>query len=242
MKLQFVFVLLGIVVMANADQMTRLIGSGNATGNPTQTQKAAAATADAPIRLVMTEGRFREECTDQLAGMYECAQDGRLLQTSRYRNMLSRISKEDTHIARSVRIDQTLSKGVYLAHDNSRADLTFALESMPEDLTDGTVLSLAIERTERIFSYTSVLGAAKNIAVYRPVVGGKPADVETLARAFSAGKTFGVLMPAAFTCDTCQGKGTLDQKRGTFTVKVKCRECGGAGKIMLPAVHEVSVK
>jgi len=143
-------------------------------------------------------------------------------------------------------IVQNISAGKYLVKDPKNRD-SFALLEYPGAglVADDTRVEAAAVLTDRIYQYTTVLGAKKTIPVYEKV------EIEE-ERAFDelefrekliAGTTYLIPMemPPA-NCKECNGFGkvpgtTKYERRGD--AKKFCDVCKGNGKVIIKQVFEV---
>lgn len=231
------------MVFSQADWITRNGGSLGG-GKESAAKRASLATSENPIKKTITEEQFVKNILPNLSGKCMASADGAVCQYYRFSHSIQgRLEEsEDTIGTREIKIVQTLKPGLYLAQNKSLSTDMFALELEGRQVADGSVLHLKPKPTDRIYSYTSVMGASKNIAIFHCDPIPKIATDDQIVSAFKKGQSFFALLPAPFPCDTCKGTGFVKSKNSTFTLRKKCDSCGGSSTVLLPAVNRVSIR
>jgi len=223
--------------------LTRIGGGvGGGSSETREIKKQAAKTAENPIRKRMTAGAFKKQCVPQLISMYGIQEDGVLLRKKKFLSMGDSISTTETARPNRVRVIQSVGNGVCLASSKSIRDgSTFAVR-LGQVVADDSECNLYLKDNGELFSYKTVLGAQKNVAFYDYVPVPPDAKEQQLVDAFVKGQNFEVILPCDYKCPTCNGRGTVPKKKGTFTIRKKCSTCKGTCKIQLPTLYIVAIK
>lgn len=225
-----------------AGDLTRV---GGYLGEKKSAERAAVEqTVSAPRAVRMTPAEFGRAVLPQLSGGCTVDASGAVRQPYTY-ILSARGVIEKNFISpgsRSVTILQTVSNGFYLARISAgtRYAEECAVRIPGAPLADGRRLHLQMERADGLYRYTSVLGAVKNVEVYEsePVL---PAATDgQILEAFRAGTRFSALLPVDVPCSRCSASGRVEEKKGTFTLRIPCPACGGKKAVQWHGVAVVS--
>lgn len=236
MKTTIIVAMMLAAALATAqDPLTRLgitVG-GAAKRMPMQEATIKSLSVESPVRICITPEQFEKHCLDRAAidadasAVYVQDSDGFRRQTGIGNHYVTVI--------------QRISSGFFLARAGERF---VAIRAVVDNLMDDQSYSLPLVETGESYTYTTVFGAGKRVAVYalRPAV-----TKEGVLARFIAGETF--LLPLAKTtttpCIHCGGGGFVDQKMGQGGIrKTLCPACKGKRNITLTCelIHAVSIR
>ena len=232
MKRMVLLIALAACAATAQDRLTRIGGLMERTREPSQEAVVKALSVEHPVKIKATAEQFEKHCLDRATldadkgASYVVGPDG----------FTRRAGSGNVY----VRVMQRIAPGFFLA---SAGERFIAIRSEGDALMDDTEYSLPLMETGETYSYTTVLGAGKRVAVYarRPMV---TAD-QIMAR-FKAGEAF--LLPLKKTtttpCMVCDGGGfvTVKQNPGGDR-RTLCPACKGMRHVTLTCelIHSVTI-
>lgn len=216
------------------DRLSRigLYNGGGVSRKPTQESVVKALSVETPVELKATSEQFEKYCLDSVVldaetrAVYVKDDDGFRRSTG----------SGNTHF----KVMQRISPGFFLA---SAGERFIAIRTDGDALMDDSSYALPLAETGETYSYTTVLGAGKRVAVYtrRP-----PVTKEQIMERFKAGEAF--LFPLSKTtttpCIHCHGDAFVDEKMPNgHTRKTLCPACSGKRKVTITCelIHSISI-
>lgn len=231
-RIAVAFALAAATAVMSQDRLTRIGGFTERRREPSQEAVVKALSVEQPIKIQATPEQFAKHCLDratldaQRGVAYVQDSDG---------------FRASTHTGETrVRIMQRISNGFFLAEAGDRY---IAIRSDSDALLDDHEYTMPISPTGETYSYTTVLGAGKRVAVYArsPTI----TDDQIMAR-FKAGEAFLVPLPKKTTtpCIRCDGGGfvTVKQNPGGDR-RTLCPACKGMRHVTLTCelIHSVTI-
>lgn len=220
--------------------------SSDSTKGKSAVIRKALTSIDNPEHKYISLETFKKNCLPQVKQMHAINQQGELVQTDHYKEYNSAIQLQPVKDKTTYRIVQMLPNNMAIITVASGYNNPYIGTKLHETVPDETKFSANLIYLNKTFTYTTVLGAYKTIALAAIAPEPEPATDDVIIKAFQNGRAFDILHTQTYIyeCSTCQGTGAVMKQSGTFSLRGLCESCRGKKQheITLPTVFTVIIK